>query len=97
MKDKIVEAQVLLEGVLDTLVEVGNGTTDADLHEAANDLFKFRGIFDQAVLALRLNRIEIDPAPKMEQMNIINPDGTVSEKVGIGVFSTIPNHIKITK
>ncbi len=69
MKDKIAEAQVLLEGVLDTLVEVGNGITDADLHEAANDLFKFRGIFDQIVLALRLNKFEIkmEAIPKKNQ------------------------------
>lgn len=59
MKDKTAAAQVLLEGVLDTLVEVGNGITDADLHEAAKDLFKFKGIFDQMVLALRVNKIEI--------------------------------------
>lgn len=36
------EARLLLEDVLDTLVEVGNGVTDKDLHEAADKLFKFR-------------------------------------------------------
>ena len=51
---------VLLEDVLDVLVEVGNGTTDKELHAAADDLFKFRGIFDQIVLVLRINKIEIN-------------------------------------
>lgn len=36
------EASILLETVLDTLVEVGNGVTDETLHEAADQLFKFR-------------------------------------------------------
>lgn len=36
------EASKLLEDVLDILVEVGNGTTDEMLKEAANKLFKFR-------------------------------------------------------
>lgn len=36
------EAHGLLEDVLDTLVEVGNGVTDEMLHEAADKLFKFR-------------------------------------------------------
>jgi len=36
------EAKEILEDVLDTLVEVGNGTTDEMLHDAANKLFRFR-------------------------------------------------------
>lgn len=36
------EAREILEDVLDTLVEVGNGTTDDDLKEAADHLFRFR-------------------------------------------------------
>ena len=36
------EASKLLEDVLDTLVEVGNGVTDEMLHEAADKLFRFR-------------------------------------------------------
>jgi hypothetical protein len=32
----------LLEQVIDTLCEVGNGVTDADLHKAADQLFEFR-------------------------------------------------------
>lgn len=36
------DASILLEDVLDTLVEVGNGTTDEMLHEAADKLFRFR-------------------------------------------------------
>ena len=36
------EARSILEDVLDTLIEVGNGTTDEMLHEAADKLFRFR-------------------------------------------------------
>jgi hypothetical protein len=36
------ESSILLEYVIDTLIEVGNGVTDKDLHEAADRLFKFR-------------------------------------------------------
>ena len=36
------EAIVILEDVLDTLVEVGNGVTDKMLHEACDKLFNFR-------------------------------------------------------
>lgn len=37
-----VEAQRLIEDILDTLIEVGNGTTDKMLHEAADKLFEVR-------------------------------------------------------
>lgn len=36
------EARHIIEDVLDTLVEVGNGVTDSDLHAACDELFKFR-------------------------------------------------------
>lgn len=36
------EAAELLENILNILVEVGNGTTDEELHEAADMLFDFR-------------------------------------------------------
>lgn len=36
------EASVILETVIDTLCEVGNGVTDSDLHEACDKLFYFR-------------------------------------------------------
>jgi proline dehydrogenase len=36
------EASEIIEDVLDTLVEVGNGATDKMLHEAGAKLFKFR-------------------------------------------------------
>jgi len=36
------DARLIIEDVLDTLIEVGNGITDADLHEAADKLFIFR-------------------------------------------------------
>lgn len=36
------EASIILEDVIDTLIEVGNGVTDEMLHEAADKLLKFR-------------------------------------------------------
>ncbi len=36
------EAASILEDVLDTLIEVGNGITDEHLHESADDLLQFR-------------------------------------------------------
>ena len=36
----------LIEDVLDTLIEVGNGTTDELLHEAANKLFMVRDLLE---------------------------------------------------
>ena len=36
----------LIEDVLDTLIEVGNGTTDEMLHEAANKLFMVRDLLE---------------------------------------------------
>lgn len=36
------EAVEIIEDVLDTLIEVGNGTTDEELHRACDKLFKFR-------------------------------------------------------
>jgi len=36
------DAVCIIEDVLDTLVEVGNGVTDEMLHEAADLLFVFR-------------------------------------------------------
>ena len=36
------DAALIIESVLDTLVEVGNGVTDEHLHAAADKLFKFR-------------------------------------------------------
>ena len=36
------EAKEILEDALDLLVEVGNGTTDKDLHDAASKLFTFK-------------------------------------------------------
>jgi len=40
MTDK--EATALLETVIDSLCEVGNGATDAELHKRADDLIRFR-------------------------------------------------------
>ena len=39
------DAHELIEEVLDTLIEVGNGTTDEMLHEAADKLFVVRDCF----------------------------------------------------
>jgi len=36
------EARTILEDVIDTLIKVGNGTTDEQLHEAADKLLNFR-------------------------------------------------------
>lgn len=37
-----IDARLIIEDVLDTLIEVGNGVTDEELHYAADKLFKFR-------------------------------------------------------
>lgn len=39
----------LIEDILDTLIEVGNGVTDEDLHESADKLFKVRDILNTTV------------------------------------------------
>lgn len=36
------KASIILEDVIDTLIEVGNGVTDEMLHDAADDLIRFR-------------------------------------------------------
>lgn len=36
----------LIESVLDTLVEVGNGTTNEMLHEAADKMFQVRDVLE---------------------------------------------------
>jgi 3-polyprenyl-4-hydroxybenzoate decarboxylase len=36
------DAALIIENVIDTLVEVGNGTTDEELHKAADYLFALR-------------------------------------------------------
>ena len=41
---------LLIEDVLDTLTEVGNGVTDKHLHEAADKLFKARDLLDKIEL-----------------------------------------------
>lgn len=44
------EAEVILEDVIDTLIEVGNGTTEKQLHEAADKLLNFRDNWFNQVL-----------------------------------------------
>ena len=39
----------LIEDILDTLIEVGNGTTDEMLHEAADELFRVRDLLKKTV------------------------------------------------
>lgn len=39
----------LIEDILDTLIEVGNGTTDEMLHEAADELFRVRDLLEKTV------------------------------------------------
>lgn len=41
-------AAAMIESVLDTLVEVGNGVTDEMLHEAADKLFSVRDLLEIA-------------------------------------------------
>lgn len=41
------EVMLLIEEILDTLIEVGNGVTDEHLHEAADKLFKIRDILEK--------------------------------------------------
>ncbi len=43
----------LIEDVLDTLIEVGNGTTDEMLHEAANKLFRVRDLLKAKIMAIK--------------------------------------------
>lgn len=45
------EAMLLIEKVLDTLVEVGNGVTNEHLHEAADQLFRARDIFERGTIS----------------------------------------------
>lgn len=53
-KMKTDEAREILEDVLDTLTEVGNGATDEDLWGARGDLFRFRDEwFKDACVALQ--------------------------------------------
>jgi hypothetical protein len=46
---EILAAKIILENVLDTLIEVGNGTTYEMLHEACDELFRFRDMFDRII------------------------------------------------
>ena len=41
------EAMNLIEGVLDTLCEVGNGVTEEHLKQAASELFAARDLLDE--------------------------------------------------
>lgn len=47
MKDIYEEAMNLIEGVLDTLCEVGNGVTEEHLKQAASELFAARDLLDE--------------------------------------------------
>ena len=44
------EASILLEDVIDTLIEVGNGITEKHLHEACDKLLKFRDEFFKFII-----------------------------------------------
>jgi len=56
------EARLIIEDVLDTLVEVGNGVSDEMLHEAAGKLFRFRNEF--------LWKLDIYKEVKMQEFEI---------------------------
>jgi len=63
------EAKSALEDVIDTLIEVGNGTTDEMLHKAADKLLEFRDYFNQT-------NIELSEKCKwMNDTTIQNKDG----------------------
>jgi len=75
------EAAIIIEEVLDTLVEVGNGTTQHDLHEAADQLFRFRNEW--------FNKIEVWVEPEedynkvsveIEMADTINRNGRIYTK-----------------
>jgi hypothetical protein len=59
------EASIILENIIDTLIEVGNGVTDEDLHEAADQLLKFRDEWFNNTIekeeVIRDNQVEIEP------------------------------------
>lgn len=44
IRKKRTEAVQLMESVIDTLIEVGNGVTEEELHIAASDLMKARDL-----------------------------------------------------
>ena len=52
MRDRLIE---LIEDVLDTLCEVGNGITDDELHKSADKLFEVRKIIENGVIVPTLN------------------------------------------
>lgn len=49
-KNRENDPMLLIEDVLDTLVEVGNGVTDEHLHEAADKLFKARHLLEHMAM-----------------------------------------------
>jgi hypothetical protein len=60
IKAKNAKAANLLEEVIDTLIEVGNGITDEDLHKAADKLLKFREeCFENCTLSIHDNLEDI--------------------------------------
>ncbi len=50
----------LIEDALDTLIEVGNGTTDEMLHEAADELFRVRDLLEKVVKDQEQEESEMD-------------------------------------
>lgn len=71
------EAAEILEDVLDVLVEVGNGTTDEQLQEACDKLFKFRdGYFNLVgalILSFFLSLIPSNSFAAKGQINLVGP------------------------
>ena len=43
------EASIVLEHVIDTLIEVGNGVSEEDLRDCTNLLFSFRTYYDHLI------------------------------------------------
>lgn len=59
------EASCLLEEVLDTLVEVGNGITEGHLHKACDQLFAFRDLWFKNTHEM----MELESLKKFEEMS----------------------------
>lgn len=50
----------LIEDILDTLIEIGNGTTDEMLHEAADELFRVRDLLEKSVKEQEESEMEME-------------------------------------
>ena len=77
----------LIEDVLDTLIEVGNGTTDEMLHEAADKLFMVRDLLEATEKGLVL------PIKKKWYAMILSGEKEEKERMNIGKATSIFKNI----